>query len=99
MVTREYECESHGYFTVLRRISDPTKETCPTCNALAAQVHTRAAQVRFKGTGGLVPDYHSNPSEYRDWQTAGFAKLAQDTHPDNGGKRGVNPQNWKPPAP
>lgn len=99
MVTREYECDVHGYFTVNRQISEPTLERCPACDAIAFRVYTQAAQVNFKGAGGSRPDYNANPSEYRDWQKAGFAKLAQDTHPDNGGKRGVNPQNWKPPAP
>lgn len=83
MVTREYDCSLCGYFSVQRRISDPTEELCPECGIVAEQIHTGFPQWGMSGVDKGIPNNTSDFSEYSQWQKNEKAKYDEMLHPDN----------------
>lgn len=96
MVEREYECGSHGYFTVQRSVAAPTKETCPECGAAADRVYLTPPEFGFTHVTGGIPDFHTDPNQYSQWQKEKFKKLKEDLHPANKGKSQVTTESWAP---
>jgi putative FmdB family regulatory protein len=52
----EYQCPKCGRFELIRKFSDATLTTCPTCGS-EVQKLLSAPAIQFKGTGWYITDY------------------------------------------
>ena len=52
----EYLCPKCGRFELIRKFSDATVTTCPTCGS-EVQKLLSAPAIQFKGTGWYITDY------------------------------------------
>lgn len=99
MVTREYECERHGYFEERQSITAPSEASCPECGRPATRVLLTAPAWGFGGklaASGGIPNFHTAPAEYSEWQAEGFRKANEDLHPANVGKSVVTEESYAP---
>jgi putative FmdB family regulatory protein len=52
----EYQCPKCGRFELIRKFSDPSLTTCPTCGSEVQKLFSAPA-IQFKGTGWYITDY------------------------------------------
>lgn len=92
MAIREYECEDHGYFQVVRRISDPIAEICPTCGVCAISAPTRAAIFGIAGVDGGIPNNSADEIGYEQWQRETWSKYEDKLNVANAGIDYISPK-------
>lgn len=89
MTRREYVCETHGYFEVVRRMSDPVEEYCQKCLRLAEQVYTKAPEWCIAGADGGIPNNSKDEAGYEGWQKDRWAKLEDKLDVRNAGTQKI----------
>lgn len=87
MVTREYWCDEHEYFTLRCRVSAPAgRAACPECGRASERFYGTPPVWGFGETmseSGGIPDTSTDARERREWQQEAWAKAQKDLHPAN----------------
>jgi putative FmdB family regulatory protein len=55
--TYEYKCPNGHVFEVFKRISEPSPEKCPVCDASPVETVLYPVPVHFRGSGFYSTDY------------------------------------------
>lgn len=91
MAIRQYECPADGPFEVVRLISDPTGELCPTCGAPALFAPTSSAIFGIAGVDGGIPNNTKDESEYEGWQRDRWKTFEDKLNVENAGTKPIPP--------